>query len=193
MGTATSAPATGRLWLFAAGADIALWGRYWNGAAWSAWVSAGGGLTSSPDSTSRPTRTWVVVRGGNDQMFINRNEGNDPVGGWAGYTQLPSLAGGAGFTSGPCITSWSDTRIDVFARGGTNGSLWHNYSLDAGATWGIANWEDWGGGGTITTDPPDCVAWANNRIDIVARGSNGHVWHQWWGGALGTWEDLGVY
>lgn len=76
----------------------------------------------------------------------------------------------------------------MFARGGTTDSLWHNYSVDAGATWAIPTWEDWGGGGIIAADPPDCTAWANNRIDIVARGVNGHIWHQWWGahpGCLG--------
>jgi hypothetical protein len=193
-GTATSAPAENRLWLFASGADMALWGRYWNGATWSAWHSASGVLTSSPDAASRPTVTWAVVRGTNNQIFINKNTSNDPAPtAWAGYGQLPALAGGGGFTSGPCITTWSDTRIDVFARGGTNNSLWHNYSVDAGTTWAIANWEDWGGGGILTTDPPDCTAWADSRIDIVARGANGHIWHQWWGGALGVWEDLGVY
>ncbi len=102
---------------------------------------------------------------------------------------------GDGFSSGPCITSWSDTRIDVFARGKTDKNLWHNYSEDAGATWTLGNaWENWGGSGTIAADAPDCVASGTGRIDIVARGIEGHIWHQASSnGSPAVWEDIGVY
>ena len=118
---------------------------------------------------------------------------NNDQAGWGAYIPLTTLAGG--FSSGPCITSWSDTRIDVFARGETANNLWHNHSDDAGATWALGNnWESWGGGGTIAADAPDCVAWAPGRIDIVARGIDGHIWHQASSnGSPGTWADLGVY
>ena len=71
----------------------------------------------------------------------------------------------------------------------------HNYSEDAGATWALGNaWESWGGAGTIAADAPDCVAWASGRIDIAARGIDGHIWHQpSTNGSPGVWADLGGF
>ena len=196
LGMAASSPAAQRLWLFATGSDAALWSRYWNGTVWSAWATLGGGLTSAPDATSTSNATWSVVRGTDTpaRMYIIKNTGNLVAAtAWAPFTVLPALATGSTFASGPCISAWSDTRIDVFARGGATGSVWHNYSTDAGTTWVYPTWEDWGGGGNLASDP-DCVAWANGRIDLVARGSNNHIWHQFWqGSAFSVWEDLGVY
>ena len=78
---------------------------------------------------------------------MKKTDNNDQTT-WSGYSPLPTLVDG--FSSGPCITSWSDTRIDVFARGETDNNLLHNYSEDAGATWTLGNaWESWGGAGTI--------------------------------------------
>jgi hypothetical protein len=57
-----------------------------------------------------------------------------------------------------------------------------------GSSW--TNWEDLGG---VLTATPAAVSWGQGRIDIFARGSEGHCWHQWWqdGSGWGTWEDLG--
>jgi hypothetical protein len=131
-----------------------------------------------------------VVRGQPYQIWIARNTSNTP-GAWSLFSQLPALAGGAGFSFGPCITAWTDLRVDVFAVGGINDSLWHNYSTDGGTTWAAPNWEDWGGGPLAST--PDCVAWASGRLDIVALRPDGHVWHLGWETTPTTWEDLGVF
>jgi hypothetical protein len=58
--------------------------------------------------------------------------------------------------------------------------------LDA-ASWG--GWESLGG---ILESPPRVVAWAPNRLDIFAVGTDSALWHQWWDGAAwGGWESLG--
>ncbi len=81
LGTAASAPSDGRLWVFAIGVDAGLWARYLNaGTGWSDWNDLGGNCTSSPDSTSRPTRTWAVLRGGDDQLYMKRTDNNDQIG-----------------------------------------------------------------------------------------------------------------
>jgi C1A family cysteine protease len=53
-------------------------------------------------------------------------------------------------------------------------------------------WHGWEGLGGVITSKPSAVSWANNRIDVVARGTDSAVWHRWWDGAnwLG-WESLG--
>jgi hypothetical protein len=59
--------------------------------------------------------------------------------------------------------------------------------LNPSAVWGA--WESLGG---VLESPPQAVAWAPNRLDIVAVGIDNAVWHRWWdGGAWGGWESLG--
>jgi len=54
---------------------------------------------------------------------------------------------------------------------------------------GWFGWENLGG---VITSKPSAVSWANNRIDVVARGTDSAVYHRWWDGShwLG-WESLG--
>jgi hypothetical protein len=50
--------------MFVRGTDGALWSRYWDGAAWGAWYSLGGGITSDPDAAAPGVfRLEVVARG----------------------------------------------------------------------------------------------------------------------------------
>jgi hypothetical protein len=184
-------------WLFATGANAGLMSRNANSSSvWSAW-SGGfqGSLSSAPDAVSRAAATWVVARGpAPTDILINKNATNlDGPGQWSGFTKLPALAAGTTttFSYGPCITAWSDTRLDVFAPGGSATSLWHNTSTDGGASW-ASTWDDWGGGPSIVASP-DCVSWGNGRIDIVVVGADGHVWRRGYEGSLVAWEDLGVY
>jgi serine protease AprX len=49
-------------------------------------------------------------------------------------------------------------------------------------------WEDLGG---IITAGPAVASWAPNRLDCFVKGSDNHVWHKWWDGAVWQgWEDL---
>jgi len=181
-------------WLFTVGSDAKLWERSWNSVVWGPWLHVGGTLSSAPDVVSRPSFSWVVARGiPSTEIVINKNSGNgDSISNWSGFTNLPPLASGAAFSYGPCITAWSDTRLDVFAPGGDPKSLWHNTSTDGGTSWTLSKWEDFGGGPALASSP-DCVAWGNGRIDIAAVGADGHVWHRGYEGTLIPWEDLGVY
>jgi hypothetical protein len=126
-----------------------------------------------------------------DIIMIKDATNGDTPGEWSGFSTLPHLAGGATFSYGPCITAWSDTRLDVLAPGGGT-TLWHNTSVDGGATWNFPTWEDWGGGPTIVASP-DCVSSRNGSIDVVVVGADGHVWRRLFNGSANAWEDLGVY
>jgi hypothetical protein len=136
----------------------------------------------------------VVARGATAaDIVMIKNAGNgDSFSNWSSYSTLPHLAGGATFPYGPCITAWSDTRLDVFAPGNTAKTLWHNTSTDGGATW-TATWDDWGAGGPTIVSSPDCVSSRNGSIDVIVVGADGHVWRRAYTGALVAWEDLGVY
>ena len=182
-------------WLFATGANSALWSRdsLYGATNWSSWGTEQGNLSSAPDAVSRAAATWVVARGASPaDIVITKNGTNlEGSGQWSGFTTLPHLAGGTAFSYGPCITAWSDTRLDVIAPGGSATSLWHTSSTDGGATWSTT-WDDWGGGPAIVASP-DCVSWGNGRLDVVVVGADGHVWRRGYETALAAWEDLGVY
>jgi hypothetical protein len=189
-----SQPSPVTAWLFASGANGGLWSRNANVASvWGSWQTEQGSLSSAPDAVSRPAMSWVVARGASPtDVLINKNATNgDTFASWSGFTALPHLAGGTAFSYGPCITAWSDTRLDVIAPGGAAASLWHTSSTDGGATFS-ATWDDWGGGPAIVSSP-DCVSWGNGRIDVVVVGADGHVWRRGYETALTAWEDLGVY
>jgi len=56
-----------------------------------------------------------------------------------------------------------------------------------GAGW--SQWEDLGG---VLTSAPAVASWADNRLDVFARGQNRALWHKWWDGSRWSdWEDLG--
>jgi hypothetical protein len=53
-------------------------------------------------------------------------------------------------------------------------------------------WHGYENLGGIITSKPSATSWGNNRIDVVARGTDSAVYHRWWNGStwLG-WESLG--
>jgi hypothetical protein len=193
VGPSVSSPSDGRLWLFATSQDNKLLASNFNIAsagAWSPWTNLGGETGYSPDATSRPNVTWVAVINATTNLIqVSKLSGTT----WSPFVELPNLPSAVGripFSSAPCITSWSDTRVDVFARGGLDNNVWHNYSTDGGATWQLPDWE--GLGGNLTSDP-DCVAWASGRLDVVIRGGNDEIQHRGYDGTWAAWEDLGTY
>lgn len=97
-------------------------------------------------------------------------------------TQVPNGV----LTSGPALTSWSQTRADLFGRG-LDGALWHAFRTSTG-------WSDWQYlGGRITDQTgPAAVAWGPNRIDVFVEGVDRQLWHLWWDGASwSSWQPLG--
>ncbi len=44
----------------------------------------------------------------------------------------------------------------------------------------------------MLTSAPAVASWADNRLDVFARGQNRALWHKWWDGSRWSdWEDLG--
>jgi hypothetical protein len=68
------------------------------------------------------------------------------------------------------VSSWGLRRLDLF-REGDNNSLQHR-------SWDGRSWTSWETIGGDITDTPSAVSWDENRIDVVALGSNGHLMHK---------------
>jgi hypothetical protein len=167
------------MYVFVTGYDHAIWYRiydfstmWWTGG----WSSIGGYLTSSPTAVSWGNgRIDIFARGGDGHTWHNYLQNS--WGGWE-YIGGDLLAG-----TGPTVSSWAAGRLDLFVTGAHDSYLWHRYWQNG---WG--RWEPIGG---HLTSSPAAVSMGNGRIDIFARGNEGHTWHQWWANGWGKWEDIG--
>jgi hypothetical protein len=55
-----------------------------------------------------------------------------------------------------------------------------------------ASWGGWESLGGVLSSEPRVVAWAPNRLDVFAVGTDSALYHRWWdGSAWGGWEGLG--
>jgi hypothetical protein len=117
----------------------------------------------------------------------NPDGGRSPEHFWFNYYELVP---GRGTTSAAHAASHAlpgDAQVDLFARWNDN-TLHHTFHTNVQPAW--AAWESLGG---VLTSSPSAVSWGNqNRIDVVARGSDNAAWHTWWNGtSWGGWESLG--
>ena len=164
---------SGRIDVFARGADNALWHRWYAGS-WSAWESLGGALSSGPDASSWGSgRLDVFARAKDNSLQHMSYEGK-----WSGWESL-----GGGLTSDPSAVSWASGRIDVFVRGGDN-ALWH---ISYAKAW--SGWESLGGG---LASGPDASSWGAGRLDVFAQGGDNTLYHLWYSGGWSAWEGLGA-
>jgi hypothetical protein len=67
--------------------------------------------------------------------------------------------------------------------------IWHKW-------WDGSSWSEWVdediGASLISTSAPTVSSWAENRLDVFARGEDNHMWRKWWNGSSWSdWEDLG--
>jgi hypothetical protein len=131
-------------------------------------------VTFSPTASGLRRATLSIVdNAGNHQIALT---GTGLNGGWETF--------GGILSSGPGVSSWSSSRLDVFVRG-QDSALWHQ-SL-SGTTW--SGWQYMGG---IITSDPAAVSWGANRIDVMARGQDNALWHQSFDGTNWSgWQYLG--
>jgi sialidase-1 len=92
--------------------------------------------------------------------------------------------GGGTILGDPAISSSAPQLLDVFVRGLDN-NLWQKWTRDGAAHWSIfVNLGTVAGAGPIASSP-GAVSWGPNRVDIVARMTNGSV-GRWYND--GTWH-----
>ncbi len=102
------------------------------------------------------------------------------------------LARGAELTH-PAATKWSETRFDVFARA-ADGQIYHKY-WDAGQGADVGGWTYWSSMGAPpggATSAPSATSGAPGRIDLVVRGADGRLWHNYYANYGGSWSGWGA-
>jgi hypothetical protein len=143
-------------------APAPLWHSSWNGTGWSAVENLGGELTSSPAAVSwGPNRIDVFARSKNSYLLHQYWTGSA----WSGWKIIKNLK----FFGNPAVVSLGPNLLDVFVTGNNN-HLMH-------MTWNGSNWSSWEDLGGELTSSPAAVAWDSDRIDVVACGTDGHIYH----------------
>ena len=107
---------------------------------------------------------------------------------WDGSGWGPSATGfeymGGVIVADPVVVSWDHDRLDVFVIG-TDGALYHK-------AWNGQQWQPSLTGydrlgvpaaGVEIRGNPVAVSWDHDRLDIFVVGTNGALYHKWWGGS----------
>ncbi|SDB93702.1 Repeat of unknown function [Raineyella antarctica] len=116
-----------------------------------------------------------VFRGGHCVEVIGYSEAEQC---WIAKNSWGTAWGDGGFFK----IGYGQCNFDVYAFATAKG-----VKLPAGLSW--RGWESLGG---VLTSSPAAVSWDQNRIDVVARGTDTAVWHRWWDGTgWRGWESLG--
>ena len=126
------------IYVFAKGADNAIWYRRWSGSEWEGWQSLGGILTSEPFAVARRSQFFVFARGGDNALWYRRLNGTT----WDGWQTL-----GGSLTSAPAAATLEPSGF-VFAFVKSSDDA---YSV---RYWDGVRWADWQSlGGTFTSAP----------------------------------------
>jgi subtilisin family serine protease len=168
---------TGRVDVFARGADFALWHRWSNdGQTWGPWEPLGGLLLSGPTAVSRAfNRVDVFARGADNAVWTRSWTGTT----WTAWSSLGGIV-----TSEPDVSAWASNRMDLFVRG-TDNALYHRF-------WNGVGWSGWENLGGFLTSGPGAVSWDGNRIDVAVRGGDNALYTRAWNGVTWTgWARLG--
>lgn len=154
------------VWLFAVGADSALYRRIFLPATgWGSWDGLGGFWTSGPSAASRKSFSPDIFIRDKDSLIRH----SDPFGVWDNGNEDQDT---------PAVVSWGGNRLDVFGFNTIQGppGLYHSWSnggawareLISSAAWMLAT--------------PTAASWGPNRIDVFAIWG-GLMEHIWWDGS----------
>lgn len=77
--------------------------------------------------------------------------------------------------------SWGPGRLDIFARGTSNGDEHNSYA---------AGWKGWQDEGGVLIGGPAAASQGVNLLDVFVRGTDNAIWHQTWNGSV--WSGFGT-
>lgn len=170
----------GRLDVFAAAVDGALWHRWWEGA-WHPWEWLGGSLAAGSTPAAAATgqgQLDVFVRGVDHGLWRRSFSDGD----WRAWEQV-----GCCISSDPAAASAEPGTVDVFVHR-MSGGLW-DVRLEAAAP--AAPWH-YLGGQLASVIQPAAASAGTGRLDVFVRGLAGDLWHRLReGGQWRPWEALG--
>ncbi len=149
--------------------------RAGSSSSWSAWDNLGappaGFNKVQPCVVSWGTgRLDVFIRGSDQNLYHQWYDASSGPTAWAdAWENLGCPAGGLQGT--PTACSWSQGRLDIFARGNDVDvdsnpvpALWH--------LWFDGTWHRWESLGAVIQSDPVAISWGNNQIDVFAPGGN---------------------
>jgi hypothetical protein len=177
----------GRIDLFTAGGDNAVWHKWYDNSAWSPgttpyWEQQYGANTVQGQAVS----SWGA---GRLDVFEVRTSAANTVyqktfsGGWGSWQPIITLPGSVTIVGKPAAVSWGSGRIDLFVRGSDN-ALWHT-SYQGGS------WSSWGSLGGAITSAPSVASWGSGHLDVFARGYDNAIWHKYFLNGWSGWSSIG--
>jgi hypothetical protein len=187
--------ADGRLEVFAAGSDGAIW-HLWQTApngTWSDWASLGKpstmGLSSPVAGLNADGRIEVFTVPFGDIWHIWQTS---PGGDWSSsWTQLSDQLIPSKF-DGLALGQNADGRLEIFARA-TDGALWHLWQTAPNGNWSPS--ASLGSPSAVEfTTPPTIGRNLDGRLESLIIGNDGALWHLWQtapNGNWSTWASLG--
>jgi hypothetical protein len=134
-------------------------------------------------------RLAVFATGNDKQVHALLQQANDS---WSWVQSLPPL--GPGISGAPAAGSDLDGRLEVFAVGAADRSLWHAAQLVPGGYW--SGWSSLGGGvhsptlGLALGVSPTVARNADGRLEVFVASGGGPYFHAWQAQPNGAWSAL---
>ncbi len=108
-----------------------------------------------------------------------------PGRGWSTWATLDSPPNTSSI-SNAAVEQNADGRLEVFTIG-SDGALWHIWQTSPNGTW--STWFSSGRPSAVNLQEDPTVARnADGRLEIIAAGSDGAIWHIWQTSPNGTWS-----
>jgi hypothetical protein len=169
--------------------------NHWNGSQWQ-WVDQGAPPSTSvwtlPSAISyredsHPQRIYAFIKGANDRLYVDFWDGSQ----WRWADQgVPPSGGIADLSAITYREGTAPQRIYAFVAG-TNGHLYVNFW--DGSQW---RWADQGEPPSASVSGIAAITYREGtqpqRIYVFARGSNGHLYVNFWDGSQWRWADQGT-
>jgi hypothetical protein len=134
---------------------------------------------SSPDG-----RLWVVKRVPGGQLWHDFQVA--PNAGWSGWGPISP---NSGYQDSPAMAQDADGRLEIFMRG-ADGAIWHAWQqgVNGGTGWLGFTWVSQG---YAFASAPAVGRSPDGRLWLVARATNGDLWHNFQVAPNGTWSGWG--
>jgi len=146
---------------------------------WTGWsqIPGGGKSPDGPTSVTFGGKQRLIVRGEDNQIYINTLSGST----WSGWSAVP---GNGATPSGPAAVVFN-SKLYVFVRGTDNGVYQNVFD---GSTW--TGWSAVAGGGRTPSGPSAVVY--NGALRVLVRGTDNGIYLNTLSGSTWTgWNELG--
>lgn len=177
-GPSVARDATGRLAVYARGADRAIWLKSQvdpNGQTWTPWTSLGGQLSSAPRAIlDSEGFMHVFAKAFSNNALMHKAQYHAANGtAWSEWVSL-----GGSLTSSPSVLIDAESMIHVFARG-PDRALWHKQQLGNHKS-GTVAWDKWQClEGMLASSPaiPTTLDGVN-LVETIVRAADKSFWHK---------------